>query len=84
MFLTRCEDESKNKIVYFTTENAREVMENKDDCVKKIKTGVKTFARCENKGAGCDYRIVQEESLSSSDQGKNDLTWHFYQLYLSF
>lgn len=47
-------------------------MENNDDCVKNINTGVKIFARCENKGAGCDYSIVQEESLSSSDQGKVD------------
>ena len=37
VFLTRCEDESKNKSVYFTTEKVKEVMENNDYRVKIIK-----------------------------------------------
>jgi len=65
VFLTRCEDESKKNSIYFTTEKVREVMENNVDRVKIINTGVKAFARCENKGAGCDYRIAQEGSLST-------------------
>ena len=32
---------------------------------KIFNTGVKAFTRCENKGAGCDYRIAQEGSLST-------------------
>ena len=62
VFLTMCEDESKKNSIYFTTEK---VMENNVDRVKIINTGVKAFARCENKGAGCDYRIAQEGSLST-------------------
>ena len=57
VFLTRCEDESKKNSVYFTTEKVREVRENIVDRVI-INTGVKAFARCENKGAVCDYRIA--------------------------
>lgn len=65
VFLTRCVDESKKNSVYFTTERVRQVMENNVDRVKIINTGVKAFARCENKGATCDYRIAQEGALST-------------------
>ena len=65
MFLTRCAGDSKKDGVYFTTERVRQVMENNVDRVKVINTGVKAFARCENKGATCDYRIALEGALST-------------------
>jgi len=64
LFLTRCADETKKNSIYFTTKGVRDIMDNNLDRVKIINTGVKAFARCENKGATCDYRLAQEGALS--------------------
>ena len=41
------------------------IMELNKERVKIINTGVKAFARCENKGATCDFRLAQEGVLST-------------------
>merc|ERR1719397_2405283 len=63
--LTRCADETKKNNLYLTTEGVREVVEANKERVKIINTGVKAFARCENKGATCDFRLAQEGVLST-------------------
>ena len=45
----------KNNI-YFSTAKVRQIVENNVDRVKIINTGVKSFARADNKGSECDYR----------------------------
>ena len=63
--LTRCADETKKNNLYLTTEGVKEVIEANKERVKIINTGVKAFARCENKGATCDFRLAQEGVLST-------------------
>ena len=65
MFLHRNKDPTTRKNnIYFTTEKVRLLVENNADRVKIINTGVKAFARADNKGSDCDYRIAQEGALS--------------------
>ena len=56
MFLTRCADTSKRNSLYFTSKLIRNLVETNKDRVKIINTGVKGFAKAENKGAICPYR----------------------------
>ena len=56
MFLTRCKDVSKRNSLYFTSKLIRDLVERNEDRVKIINTGVKAFAKAENKGAICPYR----------------------------
>lgn len=63
-FLTRCADETKKNNIYMTTAGVRDVVEHNKEKVKIINTGVKAFAKCENKGATCDFRLAQEGALS--------------------
>ena len=37
----------------------RDVVENNEDRLKLINTGVKTFVKYEDKGSRCDYRLAQ-------------------------
>jgi len=60
MFLTRCKDRNIKNNLYFTSQLVRNIVMNNEDRVKIINTGVKAFARCENKGADCIYRLAQE------------------------
>merc|ERR1711936_1214469 len=64
-FLIRSRDPNTRKNnIYFTTAKVRDLVENNTDRVKIINTGVKSFARADNKGSDCDYRIAQEGALS--------------------
>jgi len=64
-FLSRGRDESKKKNLYFTTEQVRDLVENNEDRLKLINTGVKTFIKCEDKGSRCSYRLAQEGALTT-------------------
>ncbi|XP_059092655.1 tRNA (cytosine(34)-C(5))-methyltransferase-like isoform X2 [Tigriopus californicus] len=61
MFLTRCATSRKN--LYFTSMLVRNILESNQDRLKVINTGVKAFAKCENKGSPCALRLAQEGSL---------------------
>ena len=54
----------KKNHIYLSTPRCREIVENNAEKVKIINTGVKSFARADNKGSDCDYRIAQEGALS--------------------
>ena len=47
---------TRKKNIYFTTTKVRSLVENNADRVKIINTGIKAFARADNKGSDCDYR----------------------------
>lgn len=57
--LTRCVV-GKKKNIYFVTPAVRDIVNNNQTKIKIINTGVKTFARCDNKGMHCCFRIAQE------------------------
>ena len=56
MFLTRCKDLTKKNTLYFTSKLVRNLITSNTDRVKIINAGVKSFAKCENKGATCTFR----------------------------
>jgi len=64
-FLSRGTDLSKKKNLYFTTKQIRDIVENNEERLKLINTGVKTFIKYEDKGSRCDYRLAQEGALST-------------------
>ena len=41
----------------------RDVVTSNEDRIKIINTGVKAFAKCENKGSDCAFRLAQEGAL---------------------
>jgi len=53
--LTRCLT-GKKKNIYFCTEIIRDIVCNNENLIKIINTGVKTFARCDNKNTECAFR----------------------------
>ena len=55
-FLTRCSDPKKRSNLYFTSKLVRNIIEANEDKIKIINTGVKAFAKAENKGAPIPYR----------------------------
>jgi len=63
MFLTRCKDVGKKNTLYFTSKLVRNLIQSNADRVKIINAGVKSFAKCENKGAICNFRLAQEGAL---------------------
>ena len=63
MFLTRCPDVTKKNNLYYTSHLVRNIVENNTDRVKIINTGIKAFAKCENKGALCPLRLAQDGCL---------------------
>lgn len=54
MFLSR--HATKRNNLYFTSKLVRNLMQSNADRVKIINAGVKSFAKCENKGANCNFR----------------------------
>ncbi|XP_063218332.1 tRNA (cytosine(34)-C(5))-methyltransferase [Bacillus rossius redtenbacheri] len=58
-FLTRCR-EGKKKNIYLTSPSVRDIIVNNEDKIKIINTGVKTFARSDNKGTTCNFRLANE------------------------
>ncbi|CAB4062185.1 NSUN2 [Lepeophtheirus salmonis] len=60
MFLTRCKDITKRNVLYYTSSALREIITKNEDRLKLINAGVKAFARCENKGSVCLFRLAQE------------------------
>ncbi|KAI5704527.1 hypothetical protein M8J75_006344 [Diaphorina citri] len=61
--LTRCLV-GKKKIIYFTSPMVKNIIQSNENNLKIINTGVKSFARCDNKVMGCAFRFCQE-GLSS-------------------
>merc|ERR1712088_1259041 len=61
MFLSR--HATKRNNLYFTSKLVRNLMQSNADRVKIINAGVKSFAKCENKGATCNFRLAQEGAL---------------------
>lgn len=57
--LTRSFSDRK-KNIYFCSEQIRELVINNEHAVKIINTGVKVFARCDNKNMKCAFRLAQE------------------------
>merc|ERR1719309_121673 len=65
LFLTRCQDKSKKNNLYFTNSLVKDVGVNNHERIKIINTGVKAFARCENKGSTNEFRLAQEGALNT-------------------
>ncbi|KAL1115524.1 hypothetical protein AAG570_007553 [Ranatra chinensis] len=57
--LTRCTF-GKKKNIYFVSPQLKRIISTNQTNVKIINTGVKVFARCDNKSMGCSFRLVQE------------------------
>uniref|UniRef100_A0A1A9WT17 tRNA (cytosine(34)-C(5))-methyltransferase n=1 Tax=Glossina brevipalpis TaxID=37001 RepID=A0A1A9WT17_9MUSC len=57
--LTRCVTEKK-KNVYYCSELIRDLVLLNEDSIKIINTGVKAFARCENRHTDHPFRLAQE------------------------
>lgn len=57
--LTRCLG-GKKKNIYYCTEPIRQIVQKNEHAVKIINTGVKAFARCDNKNMKCAFRLAQE------------------------
>ncbi|XP_037885919.1 tRNA (cytosine(34)-C(5))-methyltransferase isoform X2 [Glossina fuscipes] len=57
--LTRCVTEKK-KNVYYCSELIRDLVLLNEDSIKIINTGVKAFARCENRHTDYPFRLAQE------------------------
>ncbi|KAI5737686.1 hypothetical protein M8J76_015720 [Diaphorina citri] len=63
--LTRCLV-GKKKIIYFTSPMVKNIIQSNENNLKIINTGVKSFARCDNKVMGCAFRFCQEDDLPLS------------------
>lgn len=63
LLLTRCK-EGKKKNIYFTSPTVRDLTRINADRLSIINTGIKMFARSDNKGADCGFRIAQEGALA--------------------
>ncbi|XP_024081051.1 tRNA (cytosine(34)-C(5))-methyltransferase isoform X2 [Cimex lectularius] len=57
--LTRCLV-GKKKNIYFTSKSVRDLVDHNQTKIKIINTGVKVFARCDNRSMQCQFRLVQE------------------------
>lgn len=57
--LTRSEG-GKMKNIYFCSKEVQDLVTRNEHIVKIINTGVKTFARCDNKNSKCAFRLAQE------------------------
>lgn len=57
--LTRCAS-GKKKNIYFCSESLRDLVIRNEHHVKVINTGVKVFARCDNRNMKCAFRLAQE------------------------
>lgn len=63
--LTRCANEKK-KNIYFCSDKVKDFVKLNEGTIKIINTGVKTFARCDNKNMECHFRLAQEGLPSSN------------------
>jgi tRNA (cytosine34-C5)-methyltransferase len=65
MFFSRSRDgaDAPKNSFYFASKLVRNILENNVDNLKIINTGVKAFAKCENKGATIFMRLAQEGSM---------------------
>ncbi|KAF0294944.1 tRNA (cytosine(34)-C(5))-methyltransferase [Amphibalanus amphitrite] len=61
MLMTRCE-QGKKKNIYLCSPAVRDLIEANQERVKVINSGVKVFARCDNKQTPCGFRLAQEGS----------------------
>lgn len=75
--LTRCSNEKK-KNIYFCSDKVKDFVKLNEGTIKIINTGVKTFARCDNKNMQCRFRLAQEGLPSSNpfigDQRRLEIT----------
>lgn len=56
----------KKKNIYFCSGAVKELVQNNEDTLKIINTGVKVFARCDNRNMLCDFRLANEGLTSVS------------------
>lgn len=63
MLLTRRKD-GKQRNIYMTNSIVRDIAKTNEHKLKIINTGVKVFARCDNKGTTCDFRVTQEGAMT--------------------
>lgn len=61
--LTRCHV-GKKKNIYLVSPVVKQVVQNNEDSVKIINTGVKTFVRSDNKHMACAFRLVKRQNIS--------------------
>lgn len=57
----------KKKNIYFCSEQIRELVIKNEHAIKIINTGVKVFARCDNKNMKCAFRLAQEGLPTTND-----------------
>ncbi|XP_037078171.1 tRNA (cytosine(34)-C(5))-methyltransferase-like [Pollicipes pollicipes] len=61
LLMTRCE-QGKKKNIYLCSPAVRDLISASQQRVKVINSGVKVFARCDNKNTPCGFRLAQEGS----------------------
>lgn len=64
--LTRCAV-GKKKNIYFCSQSVKDLVQNNESNIKIINTGVKVFARCDNRNMRCEFRLANEGMSSISD-----------------
>lgn len=57
--LTRCIG-GKKKNIYFCSQAVKDLVQNNENSIKMINTGVKAFARCDNRNMKCQFRLANE------------------------
>jgi tRNA (cytosine34-C5)-methyltransferase len=57
--LTRCKV-GKKKNIYFVSDAIRQIIQNNENHIKLINSGVKTFSRCDNRNMICSFRLAHE------------------------
>lgn len=57
--LTRCAV-GKKKNLYFCTKDVKELVKSNESSIKIINTGVRVFARCDNRNMRCEFRLANE------------------------
>lgn len=57
----------KKKNIYFCSGAVKELVQNNEQSLKIINTGVKVFARCDNRNMICDFRLANEGLTSVSN-----------------
>lgn len=57
----------KKKNIYFCSGSVKELVQNNETNLKIINTGVKVFARCDNRNMTCAFRLANEGLSSISD-----------------
>lgn len=57
--LTRCVG-GKKKNLYFCSQAVKDLVQNNENSIKIINTGVKAFVRCDNRNMKCQFRLANE------------------------